>query len=530
MILLYHKVAEENKTYWWVSADTFYRQMVQLAGKQVIYLDDYDPKNPNHVVITFDGIYENVLRYAAPTLKKFNYPFELFVTGDTIGKTNEFDKSEPLCDFAREATLRQLVKMGGRLQWHTKTHRDITSLSDKEVESEVIAPKQLQTLDPSGFKWFAYAYGKYDSRSQKIVKATYSGGLACDNGTFKDKTIWPRLVVSEDTQLIKQKVSVAITSYNYGHFLVEAIESVLRQTYLPDEIILSDDASSDHGYEIMKVYAKKYPNLIKINRNIKNLGIENHFNKVVRMSHGDFICFLGADNRFPSHYVEQCLIALLQDEKSAISYTDFALFGSRAEEVQRTFLDEDKGEQLANGVFLIKFPSFTPKSKKRLLDGKNFINGSSMYRRKAYNEAGGYPSRKEGPEDYSLFKAMVVNGWGASKVLGVYLEYRQHSLEQANMQFSYFGELSFLRQQFTEAASKEQDLQKLRNDLETMRKDRDKLVHNYKMANDDLADALDKVTNSRAWKIARLMQLTSFSVKNPADAFQKLLHIFRGQK
>ncbi len=448
MILLYHKIDPENKTEWWVSVDAFYRQLVQLSGKKVVYLDDYDPSNPDHVVITFDGIYTNILKYAAPLLKKFNYPFELFITEDYIGKSNIFDEPEPACSFASVQDLENLIKLGGRLQWHSKTHIDVTTLSGDLIEREIVVPEQFKQIDKKGFKWYAYAYGRFDKRAQEIVKKHYKGGLACENGSFKDISVWPRQIVREDTQLSKTKLSVIVTSYNYGHFLVEAIESVLRQTYLPDELLLSDDASTDHSYQIMKAYARKYPQLIKVNRNNVNLGVEEHFRRAVAKTKGDYICFLGADNRMPSNYLSEHYAALSRNKQAAIAYGDFALFGARAEYAYSQHSKERKGKKLPGGVFLINFPDMWQKSQKELLAADSFMHGSSMYKREAYEKAGGYKSREIGPEDYTLFRTMISRGYGVVKVKDVYLEYRQHSADQANQQFSYFAENNFLKDQF----------------------------------------------------------------------------------
>ena len=68
MILMYHKVAPETPTMWWVSADAFYRQMWELRGKKVVYLNDYVAGDESNVCITFDGIYDNVYKFAVPIL------------------------------------------------------------------------------------------------------------------------------------------------------------------------------------------------------------------------------------------------------------------------------------------------------------------------------------------------------------------------------------------------------------------------------------------------------------------------------
>jgi glycosyltransferase involved in cell wall biosynthesis len=51
-------------------------------------------------------------------------------------------------------------------------------------------------------------------------------------------------------------VSVLIANYNYGHYIGEAIESVLNQTYQNFEIVTCDDGSTDNSLEVIQSYAK----------------------------------------------------------------------------------------------------------------------------------------------------------------------------------------------------------------------------------------------------------------------------------
>src|SRR5688572_166602 len=52
-------------------------------------------------------------------------------------------------------------------------------------------------------------------------------------------------------------VSVLIVNYNYEHFLSDAIESVLKQTYQNFEIVICDDGSKDNSRELISEYARK---------------------------------------------------------------------------------------------------------------------------------------------------------------------------------------------------------------------------------------------------------------------------------
>lgn len=243
-----------------------------------------------------------------------------------------------------------------------------------------------------------------------------------------------------------RRVTAIIACHNYGHFLDEAVRSLLGQSYLPDEIILSDDASDDDSPEVMRAYAQKYPDLIRLNLNETNQGIQSHFNKVVGMATGDFIVIIGADNRVPANYIESQFSVLAADETVGLAYTDFALFGGRAKNDYDRMRPDFRGERLANGVYLSDFPEYSEQSAALLSDGHNFIHGSTMYRKTAWKRVGGYIDRESGPEDMTLFQNILSMGLSAKKVSSTVLEYRQHSAEQANYQFSYFGEMQRLRE------------------------------------------------------------------------------------
>jgi len=85
-------------------------------------------------------------------------------------------------------------------------------------------------------------------------------------------------------------VSVVIPCYNHGQYLSQAIESVRRQTYIPIEIIVINDGSTDHTEEVVKQYAE-----IKYIAQ-QNLGLSSARNTGLINSKGDLIVFLDADD------------------------------------------------------------------------------------------------------------------------------------------------------------------------------------------------------------------------------------------
>ncbi|NIQ15566.1 MAG: glycosyltransferase, partial [Candidatus Dadabacteria bacterium] len=253
----------------------------------------YNPQNPKHVAITFDGVYENVYTYALPILRRFKYPFELFVVGDTIGMGNAFDQHvEPPAKFANFEQLKTMTRYGGRLQWHTRSHQDLSKLNKEQLSHELMVPNKIREMDREGFRWFAYPNGNLSFPLIENVRQRFEGAVSCVQGDNIDKYQLNRLTVTDETRFGKSTVSLIIPNYNYGHLAAEAIESAIAQTSPPKEILFIDDYSQDRSIEV----AKRYQDKIKIVKNDKNLGIVGNFNKAVSLTSGDYICFLGADN------------------------------------------------------------------------------------------------------------------------------------------------------------------------------------------------------------------------------------------
>lgn len=106
------------------------------------------------------------------------------------------------------------------------------------------------------------------------------------------------------------KISVFIVSYNQEKYIAQAIESVLKQSVKPYEIIISDDCSIDNTWNIIKQYQSQYPDLIKAFRNDPNLGVFRNFNETTRRTTGNLItCVAGDDFIKPGYFehVSECI-------------------------------------------------------------------------------------------------------------------------------------------------------------------------------------------------------------------------------
>jgi len=105
------------------------------------------------------------------------------------------------------------------------------------------------------------------------------------------------------------KVTVIIPSYNHSAFIIDAINSVLNQTYKDIELIVLDDGSKDESPEILKRLKEnnKFTLILK-----QNEGVCATLNKGIELATGDFITFLASDDLMPAHKISEQIEVMTQ--------------------------------------------------------------------------------------------------------------------------------------------------------------------------------------------------------------------------
>ena len=92
------------------------------------------------------------------------------------------------------------------------------------------------------------------------------------------------------------KISIAMATYNGERFLGEQLDSLAAQTRLPDELVVTDDGSSDGTTAILEDFALRAPFTVRIERNPANLGYARNFEKAARLCSGDIVFFCDQDD------------------------------------------------------------------------------------------------------------------------------------------------------------------------------------------------------------------------------------------
>lgn len=118
----------------------------------------------------------------------------------------------------------------------------------------------------------------------------------------------------------KNLVSILIPVYNREELVRRALESAINQTYENIEIIAVDNKSTDRTYEVLKVYAHKYP-VVKVYQNEQNIGPVRNWQKCLEYSSGEYIKILFSDDWLETTFVEKCVAILSAHEDVGFVYT-----------------------------------------------------------------------------------------------------------------------------------------------------------------------------------------------------------------
>lgn len=116
-----------------------------------------------------------------------------------------------------------------------------------------------------------------------------------------------------------QLVSVIIPIYNVHRFIERGIKNVLAQTYKDFEIILSDDGSTDGGYEECEKWTEKDSRIRVVHQDNRGAGAAR--NHGINEAKGEFIYFFDIDDEISPNLLDYCVRTMIEKD------VDFICFG-----------------------------------------------------------------------------------------------------------------------------------------------------------------------------------------------------------
>jgi len=169
-------------------------------------------------------------------------------------------------------------------------------------------------------------------------------------------------------------ISVIMPVYNGEEFLREAIESILDQTYKDFEFLILYDESSDDSFKIIQKYVAldSRVKLIKCERT----GILGALNKGIRLSKGDFIARMDADDVcFPERFEKQ--IKFMEKENLDICGGDFVIINNNNAFIEHVKVPKTKSEIILTMGFNVPFAHPSVMIKKEFLKINKLFYGSN---------------------------------------------------------------------------------------------------------------------------------------------------------
>lgn len=203
---------------------------------------------------------------------------------------------------------------------------------------------------------------------------------------------------------MEKTVACIMPLYNYARYLEDAIQSVITQTRVPDEIIVVDDCSTDNPWETV-LY--KYPQVTYI-KHEKNSGLAAARNTGVRHAKSEFVFSFDADDMLRPKAVEEHLALA---EQNAVVTLPLIAFGAESYTARPEIASFD------------------------LLMQRNCIYSNSMFPKSLWEKVGGFDESETmrlGLEDWECWIRMAKAG--AKFIVGDYpaLLWRRHPKAMSN--------------------------------------------------------------------------------------------------
>ena len=218
-------------------------------------------------------------------------------------------------------------------------------------------------------------------------------------------------------------VSICIPVYNAENYIQHTLESLVIQTYKNIEIIVSDNASTDHTRQsVMRVSARD--TRIKYFCNETNVGYCKNVLSAVRYAASEYVAIYHADDIYDPKIIEEEVDVLLSDKDIVGVFTKLVYYygenGSRTPNIYKKLMTENiysPEDELFRGDWNLVCPLI-------LKYGNFFPCPSLMTRKDHFIKIGGFSDNYPSNEDLELWIKMLQSGNKLAIVNQFLLKYR----------------------------------------------------------------------------------------------------------
>lgn len=129
----------------------------------------------------------------------------------------------------------------------------------------------------------------------------------------------------------ENQVSIIMPVYNVEKYLVNAIESVLEQSYSDWELLAVDDCSTDKSREILQKLASSDSRIRPIFLN-QNIGAARARNEAIRRANGRYLAFLDSDDIWIKDKLMK-QIQIMKENRYAFTFTSYSLIDTKGNQI-----------------------------------------------------------------------------------------------------------------------------------------------------------------------------------------------------
>jgi len=118
------------------------------------------------------------------------------------------------------------------------------------------------------------------------------------------------------------KISIAMATYNGARFVRAQLDSFVAQTRRPDELVVTDDGSSDDTVAMVERFARDAPFPVHVHRNPERLNYSRNFERAISLCKGDIIFLSDQDDVWFPDKIESVLAAFERNPDAEVVVND----------------------------------------------------------------------------------------------------------------------------------------------------------------------------------------------------------------
>lgn len=123
-------------------------------------------------------------------------------------------------------------------------------------------------------------------------------------------------------------LSAVIPNYNHAKYLPFSIESIMKQSYKPIELIIVDDASTDNSLDVVSHYQKMHPEIF-LCKNTENMGANFSFVQGAKLARGDYVVLCAADDMPKPMFFEKSMAVIKKCPNLGLTCADVDYFDDK---------------------------------------------------------------------------------------------------------------------------------------------------------------------------------------------------------